>query len=76
MTRMANNNILRCLIFAFTTSSHLYGAIEALVDQLEAGRHMVSLMGGKERPDGIGQLVLGLWFTEKLKGECISASLY
>lgn len=67
-TRKANNNVLRCLIFAFTTSSHLYGAIDALLDQLETGRHMASLMGGKDRSDGVGQLVLGLWFTEKLKG--------
>ena len=40
--------------------------------QLETGRDLAHLMGGKERPDGVGQLALGLWFAEKLKGKMIS----
>ena len=37
--------------------------------QLEAGRDLARLFGGKDRSDGVGQLALGLWFAEKLKGE-------
>jgi hypothetical protein len=69
ISQRANNNILRCLIFAFTTSVHLYGAIDKTLRQLEAGRELARLFGGKDRSDGVGQLALGLWFAEKLKGE-------
>lgn len=73
MCQRANNNVFRCLIFAFTTSVHLYGAADKMLRQLETGRELAKLMGGKDRPDGVGQLALGLWFTEKLKGEWVSS---
>jgi hypothetical protein len=63
-----HNHVLRCLIFAFTTSTHLYGASDAYAKQLEAGRDLARLIGGKGKADGVGQLVLGLWYAEKLKG--------
>lgn len=59
---------MRCLISAFTTSTHLYGAEEKTLKQLEAGRDVARLLGGAERPDGVGQVLLGLWFAVKLKG--------
>ena len=69
LCQTANNNILRCLIFAFTTSVHLFGAADKMLRQLETGRDLAKLMGGKDRVDGVGQLALGLWFAEKIKGE-------
>ena len=68
VTQRSNNHILRCLIFAFTTSLHLYGSVERILLQLETGRDLAGLMGGKDRSDGVGQLALGLWFAQKLKG--------
>ncbi|KAK4685187.1 hypothetical protein P7C73_g4969, partial [Tremellales sp. Uapishka_1] len=64
----ANNNILRGLIFAFTTSVHLYGGRDRTLLQLETGRELAQLIGGKDRADGVGQVSLGLWFLVKLKG--------
>jgi hypothetical protein len=65
----SNNNVLRALIFAFTTSTHLTGSEERVLKQLETGREIAMLMGGKEREDRVGQLALGLWFSIKLKRE-------
>ncbi|ORX36451.1 hypothetical protein BD324DRAFT_580804 [Kockovaella imperatae] len=67
VSQRANNNVLRCLIFAFTTSVHLYGTADRTIRQLETGRELARLMGGRDRPDGVGQLALGLWFAQKLK---------
>lgn len=64
----ANNNVLRTLIFAFTTSTHLTGTQDKILKQLETGREIAWLMGGKDRDDGVGQVALGLWFAVKLKG--------
>ncbi|WWD16802.1 hypothetical protein CI109_101234 [Kwoniella shandongensis] len=63
----ANNNVLRLLIFAFTTSTHHYGNRERMFRQLETGRDIARLLGGKDRPDGVGQTILGLWFAYRLK---------
>ncbi|WWC98854.1 hypothetical protein V866_005747 [Kwoniella sp. B9012] len=63
----SNNNILRLLIFAFTTSTHHYGGRERMYRQLETGKELAKLMGGKDRPDGVGQVILGLWFAYRLK---------
>ncbi|WWC59919.1 uncharacterized protein I303_102481 [Kwoniella dejecticola CBS 10117] len=63
----SNNNVLRLLIFAFTTSTHHYGGRERMFRQLIAGRDLAKLMGGRDRPDGVGQVVLGLWFNYRLK---------
>lgn len=60
---------MKCLIFAFTTSTHHYGPANKIRRQLETGRDLAKLMGGLDQPDGVGQLALGLWFSEKLKGE-------
>ncbi|ORY27685.1 hypothetical protein BCR39DRAFT_537919 [Naematelia encephala] len=63
----AKHEILRCLIFAFTTSTHLYGEEDKTLKQLETGRDLAMLLGGKDREDGVGQMLLGLWFAYKLK---------
>ncbi|WVW79689.1 hypothetical protein I302_101659 [Kwoniella bestiolae CBS 10118] len=63
----SNNNILRLLIFAFTTSTHHYGGRDRMYRQLEAGKEVAKLMGGKDRADGVGQVLLGLWFAYRLK---------
>ena len=67
ISKDANNNVLRSMIFAFTTSVHLYGAGEKQLQQLETGQELAKLMGGKDAEDGVGQLALGLWFAEKLR---------
>ncbi|WWC68929.1 uncharacterized protein I206_102865 [Kwoniella pini CBS 10737] len=63
----SNNNFLRLLIFAFTTSTHHYGGRERMYRQLETGKELAKMMGGKDRPDGVGQVILGLWFAYRLK---------
>ncbi|OCF58359.1 hypothetical protein L486_04392 [Kwoniella mangroviensis CBS 10435] len=63
----SNNNILRLLIFAFTTSTHHYGGRERMYRQLETGKELAKLMGGKDRPDSVGQVILGLWFAYRIK---------
>ncbi|WVQ94355.1 hypothetical protein IAU59_001434 [Kwoniella sp. CBS 9459] len=67
ITRESNNNVLRLLIFAFTTSTHHYGGRERMFRQLETGRDLAKLMGGKDREDGVGSVILGLWFALHLK---------
>jgi hypothetical protein len=68
--RKGNHNMLYCLIFAFTTGAHMYGDRERQLKQLDTGRHVANLLGGRDRPDGIGQPILGLWYAVKLKGGC------
>ncbi|WWC87569.1 uncharacterized protein L201_002459 [Kwoniella dendrophila CBS 6074] len=63
----SNNNILRLLIFAFTTSTHHYGGRDRMYRQLETGKELAKLMGGRDRQDGVGQVVLGIWFAYRLK---------
>jgi hypothetical protein len=65
----SGNNILRALVFAFTTSTHLTGSEDRILKQLETGREIAAQMGGKDRQDGVGLVALGLWFTVKLKRE-------
>nr|ODO02711.1 hypothetical protein L204_01450 [Cryptococcus depauperatus CBS 7855] len=67
LSQKSNNNILRLLIFAFTTSTHHYGGRERMLRQLETGIEISRMVGGKDRPDGVGQIVLGLWFARRLK---------
>ncbi|KAK8861295.1 hypothetical protein IAR55_002114 [Kwoniella newhampshirensis] len=67
ISQRTNNNVLRLLIFAFTTSTHHYGGRERMLRQLETGRDISRLLGGKDRADGVGQTVLGLWFAYRLK---------
>ncbi|ADV25198.1 Hypothetical Protein CGB_L1630C [Cryptococcus gattii WM276] len=67
ISQKANNNILRLLIFAFTTSTHHYGGRERMLRQLETGRDISKILGGKDRDDGVGQVVLGMWFARRLK---------
>ncbi|WVF66742.1 hypothetical protein IAT40_001484 [Kwoniella sp. CBS 6097] len=67
ITNGSNNNTLRLLIFAFTTSTHHYGGRDRMFRQLETGRDLARLMGGKDREDGVGSIILGLWFALKLK---------
>lgn len=57
------------MIFAFTSSTHVYGDRERLLKLIEAGATLAHLLGGRDRPDGVGQAVLGLWFAVKLRGE-------
>jgi hypothetical protein len=38
-----------------------------MLRQLETGRDISMLLGGKDREDGIGQTVLGLWFAVNLR---------
>lgn len=68
VSQRSNNNVLRILIFAFTTSVHHFGTSERMLRQLETGRDIACLLGGKDRDDGVGQTVLGLWFAVKLRG--------
>ncbi|RSH94344.1 hypothetical protein EHS25_004147 [Saitozyma podzolica] len=63
----SGNNILRALVFAFTTSTHLTGSEDRILKQLETGREIAAQMGGKDREDGVGLVALGLWFGVKLK---------
>lgn len=65
----SGNNILRALVFAFTTSTHLTGSEDRILKQLETGREIAAQMGGKDREDGVGLVALGLWFGVKLKRE-------
>ena len=44
-----------------------------MLRQLETGRDISMLLGGKDRADEVGQTVLGLWFAVKLTGQSISA---
>ncbi|OCF42525.1 hypothetical protein I317_03641 [Kwoniella heveanensis CBS 569] len=67
ITMKANNNVLRLLIFAFTTSTHHYGARDRQFRQLETGRELARLMGGKDKADGVGSVILGIWFALRLK---------
>ncbi|KIR58032.1 hypothetical protein I314_05997 [Cryptococcus bacillisporus CA1873] len=67
ISQKANNNVLRLLIFAFTTSTHHYGGRERMLRQLETGRDISKMLGGKDRDDGVGQVVLGMWFARRLK---------
>ncbi|WVQ83509.1 hypothetical protein IAT38_005650 [Cryptococcus sp. DSM 104549] len=67
ISQKANNNILRLLIFAFTTSTHHYGGRERMFRQLETGRDIARMLGGKDREDGVGQIILGMWFAMRLK---------
>ncbi|KIR32042.1 hypothetical protein I352_05671 [Cryptococcus deuterogattii MMRL2647] len=67
ISQKANNNILRLLIFAFTTSTHHYGGRERMLRQLETGRDISKMLGEKDRDDGVGQVVLGMWFARRLK---------
>ncbi|OWZ64792.1 hypothetical protein AYX14_06385 [Cryptococcus neoformans] len=67
ISQRSNNNILRLLIFAFTTSTHHYGGRERMLRQLETGRDISKMLGGKDRDDGVGQVVLGMWFARRLK---------
>jgi hypothetical protein len=60
------------MTFAFTTSPQWYGPTERVRSQLETGRDIARLMGGKDREDGVGQVSLGIWFAYKLKGELVS----
>ncbi|WVQ77813.1 hypothetical protein IAR50_007503 [Cryptococcus sp. DSM 104548] len=67
ISQKANNHILRLLIFAYTTSTHHYGGRERMHRQLETGKDIARMLGGKDREDGVGQVVLGLWFARRLK---------
>ena len=63
--------MLRALIFAFTSSTLLTGSDERVAKQLETGMEISSLLGGKDRPDRVGQAVLGLWFAYRLRSESL-----
>ncbi|BEI80128.1 hypothetical protein CcaverHIS002_0106570 [Cutaneotrichosporon cavernicola] len=65
--RKGKLNILYALIFAFTTAQHLFGDRDRQLKQLESGRDIARLLGGKDRADGCGQLPLGLWYSTKLR---------
>ncbi|GMK54396.1 hypothetical protein CspeluHIS016_0109820 [Cutaneotrichosporon spelunceum] len=65
--RKGKLNILYALIFAFTTAQHLFGDRERQLKQLESGRDIARLLGGKDRADCCGQLPLGLWYSIKLR---------
>ncbi|ODN98018.1 hypothetical protein I350_07660 [Cryptococcus amylolentus CBS 6273] len=67
ISQKANNHILRLLIFAYTTSTHHYGGRQRMQRQLETGKDIAKMLGGKDRPDGVGQVVLGWWFARRLK---------
>lgn len=67
--RRGKLNILYALIFAFTTAQHLFGDRERQLKQLESGRDIARFLGGIDRPDGVGQLPLGMWYSIKLRGE-------
>lgn len=68
IAQRSNNNVIRCLIFAFTTSfQHYYGGNERILRQLETGRDIASLLGGQDREDKVGQIPLGMWFAVKLQ---------
>lgn len=41
-----------------------------MLRQLETGRDISKMLGGKDRDDGVGQVVLGMWFARRLKGKC------
>jgi hypothetical protein len=69
LCQSANNNLLRGLVFAFTTSTLLTGHDERVAKQLETGLELSTLLGGKDREDRVGQTVLGLWFALRLRSE-------
>lgn len=46
-----------------------------MLRQLETGRDISKMLGGKDRDDGVGQVVLGMWFARRLKGKCVSRTL-
>ncbi|KLT39373.1 hypothetical protein CC85DRAFT_251330 [Cutaneotrichosporon oleaginosum] len=66
--RRGKLNVLYALIFAFTTAQHLFGDRDRQLKQLESGRDIARLLGGKDRADGCGLLPLGLWYNTKLRG--------
>jgi hypothetical protein len=59
--------VLYSLIFAFTTAQHLFGDRERQLKQLESGRDVARLLGGKDREDSCGLLPVGLWYNVKLR---------
>lgn len=65
----SNSNLFRLLIFAYTTSVHIYGSEVNTLRQLETGRDISALLGGKGRTDGVGQAAFGIWFNQRLRGE-------
>jgi hypothetical protein len=65
----SSNILLRGLVFAFTTSIHIYGGAERTLKQLETGAQFANMLGGKDREDGVGHVMLGMWFATKLRGE-------
>ncbi len=67
-------NVLYSLIFAFTTAQHLFGDRDRQLKQLESGRDVARLLGGKDREDGCGLLPLGLWYNVKLRGGSIGSA--
>jgi hypothetical protein len=71
LCQQSNNNLLRALIFAFTSTTHLTGSEERVQKQLETGLDIASLLGGRDRADQVGQPVLGIWFAVRLKSEWI-----
>lgn len=71
LCQRSSNLPLKCLMFAFTTSVHLFGPVERTVKQLETGRAIAKSMGGKDREDGVGQASLGQFFAVKLKSELV-----
>jgi hypothetical protein len=71
MCQMSCNNLLRALIFAFTSTTHLTGSEDRVQKQLETGLDIATLLGGRDRPDQVGQPVLGLWFAIRLRRELL-----
>jgi hypothetical protein len=69
LCQTSNNNVIRGLIFAFTSTTLLTGSDERIAKQLETGLEISSLLGGKDREDKVGQTVLGLWFALRLRSE-------
>lgn len=67
--RSGKLHVLYALIFAFTTAQHMFGDRERQLKQLESGREIAHLLGGKDRADGVGQLPLGMWYNNKLRGQ-------
>lgn len=65
------NPLLHGLIFAFTTGTHVYGERDRTLKLLDAGATLSQRLGGKDRQDGVGQAVLGLWFAIKLRGQSL-----
>lgn len=66
------DKLLYVLLFAFLASVDVSGEFKLVAEQLEKGRALARAMGGLDRPDGVGNGALGIWFAHRLSSESCS----